>query len=187
MKPCPLCTSPLQLTFLEDQLPVHACSNGHGHWLPTNEYLLWLRLQLQHQQATPTSLNAPAPTSVPHTESEKAKICPDCGRLLRRYKVWPDVDFYLDRCNTCNGVWFDQNEWDILKEHKVHDEITLIFTQPWQEQIRELEAQHFFEQMYQTRFGDDHEEIKRIRAWLENHPQKTNLIAYLLDEDPYKA
>ncbi|MCB9133778.1 MAG: zf-TFIIB domain-containing protein [Anaerolineales bacterium] len=187
MKPCPLCASPLHLTFLEDQLPVHACPNGDGHWLPTNEYLLWLRLQLQHQQATPTSLHMPAPASVPQTESEKAKICPDCGRLLRRYKVWPNLDFYLDRCNTCNGIWFDQNEWAILKEHKVHDEINLIFTQPWQEQLRQIEAHHFFEAMYQTRFGEDYEEIKRMRAWLQNHPQKTSVIAYLLDDDPYKA
>jgi Zn-finger nucleic acid-binding protein len=187
MKPCPLCTQPLQLTFLEDELPVHACHNRDGLWLPTNEYLLWLRLQLQHQKVTATSLHDPAPASVPVTETEKAKICPDCGRLLRRYKVWPNLEFFLDRCNTCNGIWFDQNEWDILKEHDLHDELNLIFTQPWQEKIRKIESHLFFEMMYQSRFGNDYAEIKRIRAWLENHPQKTNLIAYLLDNNPYKA
>ncbi len=186
MKPCPICTQPLQLTFLQDELPVHACAQGHGLWLTPNEYLLWLRTQLQYQQIMPTSLEIEAPASVPVTESEKAKICPDCGRLLRRYKVWPDIQFFLDRCNTCNGVWFDQNEWDILKEHKVHDEINLIFTQPWQEKIRELESRHFFEKMYRDRFGDEYAEVKRIRAWLDAHPLRTTVLAFLLDDDPYK-
>jgi hypothetical protein len=38
------------------------------------------------------------------------------------------------------------------------------------------------------RFGDeDYARIKEIRAWLEQHPQRGALIAYLSDKDPYEA
>ncbi len=58
---------------------------------------------------------------------------------------------------------------------------------PTLEKIRQLESHHFFEQMYHDRFGEEYAEIKRVRAWLKAHPLRTTLLAYLLDDDPYKA
>ena len=48
-------------------------------------------------------------------DSTNAKICPDCGRILIKYKVDNRLDFYLDQCGGCNGIWFDKNEWENLK------------------------------------------------------------------------
>jgi hypothetical protein len=35
-------------------------------------------------------------TDILRVDESAARICPDCGHLLTRYKVWPDVTFNLD-------------------------------------------------------------------------------------------
>jgi hypothetical protein len=43
------------------------------------------------------------------------------------------------------------------------------------------------ERIYTERFGaEDYAELRRIRAWLDAHPQRSSLLAYLDEEDPYK-
>ncbi|MCA9957291.1 MAG: zf-TFIIB domain-containing protein, partial [Anaerolineales bacterium] len=39
MKHCPLCSTPLNRTLLEANLPAFSCSNCHGLWVSANEYL----------------------------------------------------------------------------------------------------------------------------------------------------
>ena len=42
--------------------------------------------------------------------------------------------------------------------------------------------------LYQEKFGDkDYETIKRIRGWLDKHPKRSSLLAYLLDDSPYSG
>jgi hypothetical protein len=42
------------------------------------------------------------------------------------------------------------------------------------------------EEIYLSRFGaDDYAEITRIRAWLQAHPKRPELLAYLTDKDPF--
>ena len=45
-----------------------------------------------------------------------AKICPECGRILLKYKVGHGLDFFVDHCSGCGGIWLDKNEWNALKE-----------------------------------------------------------------------
>jgi Transcription factor zinc-finger len=37
--------------------------------------------------------------------------CPKCHGLLERYTL---MDFLLDRCQACGGVWFDKDEIDAI-------------------------------------------------------------------------
>jgi hypothetical protein len=42
--------------------------------------------------------------------------------------------------------------------------------------------------MYLERFGEsDYQKIKEIRGWLQEHPNRNNLIAFLLDKDPFST
>jgi hypothetical protein len=42
--------------------------------------------------------------------------------------------------------------------------------------------------IYTGRFGaEDYAEIKRIRWWLETKMNREELLAYLIDRDPYAA
>ena len=184
MRKCPVCkTAELSQQFLEDGLPAYQCHNCSGLWISADEYVSWVKTQ-SHQPVDEIDIHTPMPKS----DAKRALICPECGHILHGYKIWPDIDFQLDRCENCNGVWFDRDEWAALKAHGLHDQVNLFFTEPWQHKLRPEETRRRFERMYLDRFGpEDYAEIKRIRAWLKQHPHGANLLAYLTDEDPYKG
>lgn len=182
MKMCPVCRE-VELThsFIERNLPAYVCEPCGGIWIAANEYMAWVLIQENTPSATPFT-----DTSLPIPDNNHAILCPDCGRILRRYKIWPNIDFHLDRCGGCNGVWFDPHEWQILKSNGLHDQINQCFTEPWQRQLREEEKRRRFEKIYRQKFGpDDYAEVRRIKCWLAHHPQRSGLLAYLLDKNPY--
>jgi len=44
------------------------------------------------------------------------------------------------------------------------------------------------EEIYVDRFGaDDYTEIKRIRYWLDTKTNREELLAFLIDKDPYEV
>ena len=62
------------------------------------------------------------------------------------------------------------------------------FTEQWQNEARREEARQQLAQMYERRFGaDDYAELKRVRQWLDEHPHKQEILAYLNDAAPLDA
>lgn len=182
MANCPVCkTTHLHSVLIEQALPVLFCGSCEGVWLRANEYARWLRSQ------TPGSFDeSKASEYSPVTEGKSARVCPDCGHFLRNYKVGAKVKFHIDRCNHCNGVWLDKNEWEALKAADLHDEINKIFTSPWQQRIVDESTAGKLDMLYLEKFGAaDYEKIKEIREWLRDHPNRNMLLAFLMDDDPY--
>jgi hypothetical protein len=63
-----------------------------------------------------------------------------------------------------------------------------MFTSFWQTEAQRLERKKKMEQIYVGRFGeDDYAEIKRIRYWLDAKVNREELLAYLMDKDPFDA
>ncbi len=179
---CPVCdSSPLIPKKLEDNLSSQTCLKCHGDWITAKDYWGWL--EAHGNPSEQVASEAPLPI-----ESEvKARICPEDGRILRRFQIFPNAPFYLERCSTCLGVWFDAKEWEALKERELHDEVHLLFGKLWQEARLSQEARERFENMYLDRFGDaDYGRIQEIRQWLDQHSNGTALLAYLTDPDPYQ-
>ncbi len=185
MSKCPVCKShTLVPSTLESSLPVLSCSSCGGIWIRANEYALWLKAQ------TPGSYDlaklAGAAQADPVLERSTIGICPDCNRFLRSYRVSSNAQFTLDRCGNCNGVWLDRNEWELLKSADLHDEIHRVFTQPWQQRIDAEVTAAGLEAGYLDRFGEtDYARIKEIRNWLQDHPKRSQLLAFLMEADPY--
>ncbi len=180
---CPVCKEELlQPATLETNLPIHRCEKCAGLWLRSNDYLAWLKT---HGPAL--APKGAETTSVPTWDLPTLKLCPDCKRIMLRFKVLPNVDFYLDRCSHCNGVWLDKNEWDVLVALNLQDKVNLFFTEPWQLHVREEEARCALDKLYAEKFGEtDYARIKEIRDWLQSHPRRAMLLAYLQAENPYK-
>jgi Zn-finger nucleic acid-binding protein len=150
--------------------------------VPAEPYLDWLA-----QQPKGSTNAAESPPPIPAFDSKRAMLCPDCGVILRRYKISGDLNFVLDRCGRCNGVWFDAGEWQSISVRGLHTQMHLFFTESWQRQLRQDAMRQSLEKMYRDRFGvADYEEIKRIRSWLAAHPQSASLKAYLTEKDPYQ-
>jgi len=180
---CPICkTDSLGETILVHELPARQCAQCQGIWLSSNGYMAWLRTK-----GSDLPERAVGSTFDPSWEAEAFKICADCGHMMRRFKIFPDVEFYLDRCSHCNGIWFDHHEWEALVERNLHDNLTDFFTRPWQDKLQAAEAKTRMEGIYLLKFGaQDYEKIQEIHAWLQEHPQRSMLIAFLQAENPYE-
>jgi Zn-finger nucleic acid-binding protein len=187
MAKCPACKNVvLELSILDNALPVLTCSVCGGSWLRANEYAIWLKSQKPGY--FDEARIKEASQRFPVVESNKAVVCPDCGHFLRKFKIGAKIDFHLNHCHHCNGVWLDKNEWESLKMADLHDEINQFFTEPWQRDIQNKITASKFDALYLERFGEsDYQKIKEIRAWLQENPNQNNLIAFLLDKDPFST
>lgn len=183
-KKCPVCKGlNLTETMLQDGLLANQCENCHGIWISSTSYFAWLKL---HGPDLPTK--EADKKIVPQWGTKELKLCPDCGKILSRYKVFPNQEFFLDHCGSCNGVWFDQNEWEYLAAQNLHDNVNSFFTKPWQKHIHEEETKVVLDKLYLERFGeDDYARLKEFQKWLASHPQRSMMLAYLQADDPYKV
>lgn len=179
---CPVCKAdPLQPTTLVDGPQTYACPTCQGHWMTADDYWLW-----SEQQGAPLPEKAPSgqlPTPTEDEHTRRAKLCPSCDRILIKYRIHPDLNFRLDHCAHCGGIWFDHQEWDALRDRHLHDEVYQLITPHKQKQLTQENSRRHFEQLYQARFGtEDYAELRRIKQWLWRHPNRQDLLTYLNDE-----
>ena len=138
-------------------------------------YWNWLKKQPERLAHLPASDDGKCVVEV----EAVAKLCPETGTIMMRCKVGNDFDFYIDRSKT-GGVWLDAGEWDALKGRNFHDEIHLVFTEPWQEKLRERQAEMVSRKMLNERLGQELlGKIEEVKAALEGHEYRDFAIAYL--------
>jgi len=180
---CPLCKDyKLGPVTLLEGLAAMQCPNCKGVFISANDYMAWRR--------TLGSAIAPKEGAIeigPSWDVPELKLCPSCGHIMARYKVFPDIDFYLDRCRSCNGIWLDAHEWEVLIGRSLHDNLNEFFTRPWQDHLHAEETRNHLDAIYLDKLGEqDYARIREIRAWLRRHPREGMLLAFLQAEDPYK-
>jgi Zn-finger nucleic acid-binding protein len=114
--------------------------------------------------------------------------CPECRFRMVKYLVGRGLPFTIDHCHGCKGIWLDGNEWEALKKRNLHDDLNLMFTSFWQKEAQRESRKKKMEGIYVDRFGaDDYADIKRIRYWLETRTNREELLAFLIDKDPYEV
>lgn len=181
---CPVCkTKELVSTELEADLTSLQCSFCHGNWIRGAEYWDWLEEQ-DANLAERVHHNDDLTVADPGLPID----CPECRFRMVKYLVGRGLGFTIDHCHGCKGIWLDGNEWEVLKKRNLHDDLNLMFTSFWQNEAQRLERKKKMEQIYIDRFGaDDYAEIKRIRYWLDAKVNREELLAYLMDKDPFDA
>jgi Zn-finger nucleic acid-binding protein len=179
---CPVCKKRnIQPAALENGLPAGVCAACGGKWISSNRYLDWLRLQTDQ----PPQAAADEPFD-PTWDTDQLKLCPECGRILTRYRILPGVPFALDRCGSCQGVWFDHHEWEALRAHNLQLQLNQFFTHPWQDRLHKDEKHARMDAIYLQKFGQaDYDRVRQVREWIWAHPLAGMLIAFLQAEDPY--
>ena len=178
---CPACdSSTLKPSRIENGPAARVCAGCEGQWISSKDYWSWME-QLD--------VDAPAIYSDVDYQTEDsrgAKLCPDCGRILIKFKVGHGLEFRLDHCNACNGVWLDKHEWDVLKSRNLHGDIHSIFSTQWQREVRTEERARHFDLSYRQKFGEDYERIKGFKTWLDQEPLKSSILAFLTDPNPFE-
>ena len=181
---CPVCkTKPCTTMELDDNLNAAACEACGGHWISKGNYTRWLK---GHGETLPEKPFSEVQFEV--DDVQDAKICPECGRLLLKYKVGHGLDFFLAQCPACGGVWLDHNEWNALQDKNLHDEIHKIFSTRWQNQIRSDQKRETLDKAYANQLGSEaYARAQEMRTWLQDQPQKAAILAFLADDDPYRV
>ena len=198
---CPVCQdTPLNRSSLEEYLAVNACTSCSGHWISSYDYWHWLEWRISpsphdHAKSAPDASGAaidavmnlsdqlPSLDGSLDTDNRRAIFCPDCQHLMRKAKVGHGLEFYLDRCSHCGGVWFDEHEWDFLQATGLDSKVHLIFSEPWQAQIRQDEFKKVLQQTYRSNLGnEDYARAIAIKEWINNHPNKGYLLSLLNQE-----
>ena len=169
----------LRPSYLEPQLPCYSCPNCEGSLLMLSDFLRWKESNENHKLTVNT-------ISVEAEETSKAMICPKTGGLMTKYKISKDSEHRLDLSPSINAVWIDKGEWELLKDKGLALSINSIFTDHWQEEIRSGESSDIMAALYQRKFGEHYKDIQAFRKLITDKHFKSQVIAYLMAEDPYK-
>ncbi len=177
---CPICAPiTLQSTVLDVNLSAQRCPQCDGLFISSTDYWTW------REQHGPDLPERPDPEPISsNSEPARAKQCPFCRHLLLPYRISLDIPFTVDHCGACNGMWFDRDEWSSLQRRNLHDNLHQMFGESWQRRLRAAEHRARMDAIYRTKFGEtDYTEVRRVKAWLDAHPQRQALRAYLNAED----
>lgn len=156
------------------------CNKCRGRWLGSYHYWKWRDKQGKSLPELPKAERADLPVA----DSQAAKLCPECGHILIRYPVGYEIDFQLDRCGNCGGVWFDKNEWEVLESRNLHDDVHKIFSAVWQAAVRKETHEKTMQEFYREKFGAaDYQKIQEIKSWINNHRLSHELYAFLRESE----
>ena len=169
-------------TRLAEGLNAYAATDGSGHWISHGDYMAWIQAK---GEILPEKTDCEV--DLDFEDTGKARICPECGRILIKYHVGHGLSFQVDHCPGCGGVWLEKNEWEALERKNLHDEIHRIFSAHWQKGILEENLKSRFTDIYTKRFGPEgYDKARDFRAWLDRQENRAEIIAYLEAADPYK-
>ena len=178
---CPVCKT-VTLHSLESAEPPlrSACAECGGQWVKAFQYWKWLRAHGDNLPELPPEDGQELPVS----DSTSAKLCPECGHFLRRAKVGHEIDFHIDRCGGCGGLWFDKNEWEVLESRNLHDDVHFVFSSAWGRQVAEEE----YKQTHLTRMEKilgpgDLAKVRQFKEWAKAHPKRSSIMSFLADTD----
>lgn len=178
---CPVCKTPVLATDpLDETLLTMRCHECEGHWVKSFQYWKWR--ELQHD--LPDTALPDSTESTQDTDSLAGKLCPECGHFLTRRPVGHGVDFNLDRCDHCGGIWFDKCEWETLVMHSLHLDVYSVFTKAWQSGVSETNRINTKRERLMKLLDErDYTELLRVGRWLHKHEHRAFLIACLNHPD----
>lgn len=178
---CPICKdSNLIPSFLEEMFHAHTCNNCSGNWLLVEDYVVWKDRHPDYAFSNDAAFEV--------ENTKRTLLCPVSGKIMHKYKIAHDSGHKLDYSPSVGGVWLDKGEWEYLKEKNLAGSMNKVFTSQWQKSVREKSAEITFADLYQEKFGEEsYAKVKEVRQWLNNHPCKIDLRAYILADDPYSA
>ena len=107
-------------------------------------------------------------------------MCPQCQRVMLKFRIAAQTNQKLDYCGHCDVVWIDKGEWELLAQTGLLQSVTRIFTDSWQHTIRKQDSMENEKIQLKKLFEEsDLEEILRFRKWLNIHPLKHHILRIL--------
>lgn len=167
--------SPLMPGVLVPGLPARQCAVCEGSLLEMADYRRWS----SRAGAAPSASDAPA-IELAETDAPVARACPSCTRLMQRLRTGSSTNFRVDRCFTCQLVWFDRGEWQALVQAGLAGRLAELLSDGTQRQLMADELRAGRIAALRERHGEDRlAELQRMRDWLEAQPEPEELLNLL--------
>lgn len=166
---------------LEPGLTAWKCPKSGGHWISASSYKRW---QKTTTKSATDEVSYEYKLIEASPEDQIAKICPESGCLLSRYRISQDLNIYLDRSPLTGGIWFDKGEWEILKQRKLHTKLDKLSSDYWQKSLREQEHKEaLFDQLKEKLGTEGFEKTLEFKEWIRIHPRRSDILAFLQNND----
>ena len=183
---CPKCkVDKLRATKLEQDLSAMGCGSCDGALVSLLYYRDWVERSLPIEMDKEEGQNAvDTPRAVEdEKDSNTALACPKCRKLMTKFKVSGCTSNRLDLCASCDEVWLDGGEWELLKTSELTRTMPSVFTQEWQRKLKKAALEEVrVQRLLKVIDENEIEEIKRIRAWLIDHPKRYDIMFFLNHE-----
>ena len=170
-------------SFIDGLFRAHTCSNCGGDWILIEDYAAWRERHPDYEFAKDIHFE-----EINITDTKEAMVCPITQTIMRKFKISATNAHRLDYSSAVGGLWLDKGEWELLVREGLAGSLNALVTNVWQRKIRQTSAKESFAEIYRDKFGDEtYSKLKDLRRWLDTQPQKADLRAYLMAEDPYSA
>lgn len=167
-------------SYIEGQFRAHSCTNCQGNWILIEDYISWKERNPEFIFDENVTCNI--------EETTTAILCPVTHTIMRKLRLSNNTEHKLDYSIHVGGVWLDKGEWELLKEEGLAGSLNTLLTSHWQRNIKINSTKDNFAAIYEDKFGQDtYDKIKSLKKWLYEQPNKADLRAYILAEDPYSA
>lgn len=174
---CPVCRkndlSPVKLSY---DLPALGCMSCGGVLLSLILYSDW---RDRHPNERPASSRGEGAEAAEIDDTKNALLCPKCRGFMTKYRMRADASNVLDLCAHCDEVWFDRGEWSQVEDLALSGQLSRVFSERWQKDLRKAEFAQRAEQRYREQLGEDYEELAALRERLIGHPKAKEILAYL--------
>jgi Zn-finger nucleic acid-binding protein len=176
MASCPKCQTPtLMPTMLSGGLSVKGCSRCGGVLVDLLAYRAWA------DQRGIDVAGAPRPSAGLVDDTSRAIACPNCAAVMIKYRIASEAGNKLDYCANCDEVWLDGGEWQQLEDLGLQLNLGTLLTEPWQRRVRHEAAARTRDARLREQLGADFARIAEFREWLNRHPQRARIAAWLAD------
>ena len=170
MKCCNCNNIELEPTEIEKGLLVAGCPSCNSALLPLMNYRYWS----EHSHDVEKQVTSVA------EEVSGAKQCPKCQRIMTKFKLGSTTENNLELCGHCDEVWLDAGEWALVKNLDLHENLSSVFTEAWQRNIRKQKQANSIKEHYRELIGEvDFTKLDNFKQWLDAHPKKAELKHFI--------
>lgn len=114
---------------------------------------------------------------------EKTGLCPEGHGIMIRAKIDLEKPFFLEKCSTCGGIWFDNGEWQKIINNNLKEGLEEFWCKSWQNKQRKEKSRARYLEGNRRLLGDRiFDEIMDLSKLLKEHPEKGRAIALLQEE-----
>ena len=166
---CPKCDD----ARLQRTNAAFTCPSCHGVWLRKDDDVA--PPIANDTEAGETSNEAKSATS---NADSRTGPCPEGHGIMLRARAGEPLDFSIERCPHCRGIWLDEGEWERIVRHEL--DLHSLFDPKMRAKRRAEAVQSRVDDALRDELGDA--EFARLRACVETlreHPAKAQALAWI--------